>query len=66
MIGGWSGQDGKLGETYWEYWEYNNTWILMAEKLNMHFGSVFTRKYTSSLPVQETKLDGPEGECWSR
>ena len=25
--------------------------VLMAEELNMHFSSVFTREYTSSLPV---------------
>ena len=28
----------------------------------MHFSSVFTRKYTSSLPVPETKFSGPKGE----
>ena len=28
----------------------------------MHFISVFTREDTSSLPVPETKLNGPEGE----
>ena len=28
----------------------------------MHFSSVFTRENTSSLPVPETKLNGPEGE----
>ena len=33
----------------------------MAEELNMHFSSVFTREYTSSLPVPETKFKGPEG-----
>ena len=34
----------------------------MAEELNMHFSSVFTRENTSSLPVPETKFNGPEGE----
>ena len=28
----------------------------------MHFSSVFTRAHTSSLPVPETKFNGPEGE----
>ena len=36
--------------------------FLMAEELNMHFSSVFTRENTSSLPVPETKLNGSEGE----
>ena len=31
---------------------------LMAEELNMHFSSVFTREDTSSLPVPETKFNG--------
>ena len=30
---------------------------LMAEELNMHFSSVFTREDTSSLPVPETKFN---------
>ena len=34
----------------------------MAEELNLHFTSVFTREDTSSLPVPETKFNGPEGE----
>ena len=34
----------------------------MAEKLNMHFSSVFTRENTSSLPVPETKFKGSEGD----
>ena len=34
----------------------------MAEELNMHFSSVFTREDTSSLPVPETKFNGSEGE----
>ena len=33
---------------------------LMAEELNMHFSSVFTRKDTSSLPVPETKFNGSD------
>ena len=36
--------------------------IVMAEELNMHFSSVFTREDTSSLPVPETKFEGSEGE----
>ena len=36
--------------------------FLMAEELNVHFSSVFTRKYTSSLPVPETTFNGSEGE----
>ena len=36
--------------------------LLMADDLNMHFSSVSTREDTSSLPVPETKLNGPEGE----
>ena len=36
--------------------------ILMADELNMHFSSVFTREDTSSLPVPETKFEGSEGE----
>ena len=36
--------------------------FLMAEELNMHFISVFTREDTSSLPVPETKFNGSEGE----
>ena len=38
--------------------------FLMAEELNMHFSSVFTREDTSSLPVPETKFKGSEGKCW--
>ena len=38
--------------------------ILMAEELNMHFSSVFTREDTTSLPVPETKFEGSEGEGW--
>ena len=34
----------------------------MAEELNMHFCSVFTREDISSLPVPETKFNGSEGE----
>ena len=36
--------------------------FLMAEELNMHFSSVFTREDTSSLSVPETKFKGSEGE----
>ena len=31
--------------------------FLMADELNMHFSSVFTREDTSSLPVPETKFN---------
>ena len=34
----------------------------MAEELNMHFTSVFTREDTISLSVPRTKFNGPEGE----
>ena len=34
----------------------------MAEELNRHFSSVFTREDTSPLPVPETKFKGSEGE----
>ena len=34
----------------------------MADELNRHFSSVFTREYTSSLTVLETKFTGSEGE----
>ena len=36
--------------------------VLMAEELNMHFSSVFTREDTNSLPVPETKFNGSEGK----
>ena len=36
---------------------------LMADELNMHCSSVFTREDTSSLPVPETKFKGSE---WKR
>ena len=36
--------------------------FLMAEELNMHFSSVFTREDTSSIPVPDTKFKGSEGE----
>ena len=36
--------------------------FLMAEELNMHFSSVFTREDTSSLPEPGTKFNGSEGE----
>ena len=34
----------------------------MAEELNMHFSSVFTREDHSSIPVPETKFNRSEGE----
>ena len=37
-------------------------WCLMAEELNMHFSSVFTREDTSLLPVPETQFNGSEEE----
>ena len=36
--------------------------VLMADELNIHFSSVFTREDTSSLPAPETKFEGSEGE----
>ena len=36
--------------------------VLMAEELNMHFSSVFTREDTSALPAPQTKFEGSEGE----
>ena len=36
--------------------------FLMAEELNMHFSSVFTREDNSSIPVPEIKFKGSEGE----
>ena len=36
--------------------------LLMAEELNMHFSSVFTRQDTSSLHVPETKFNGSDGK----
>ncbi len=33
----------------------------MADEINMHYSSVFMRDDTSSLPVPETKFNGPEG-----
>ena len=36
--------------------------FLMAEEFNMHFGSVFTREDTSSLPVPRNKVQGIRGE----
>ena len=34
----------------------------MANELNMHFSSVFTREDTSSIPVPETEFKGSEGK----
>ena len=42
--------------------EYSNTGFLMAEEMNMHFSSVFTREDTSSVPVPETKFNGSDEE----
>ena len=36
--------------------------FLMAEELNMHFSSVFTREDNSSLPVPVTTFNGSEKE----
>ena len=36
--------------------------FVMAEELNMHVSSVFTRENASSLPVPESKFKGAEGE----
>ena len=38
--------------------------VLIAEELNMHFSSVFTREDTSSLPAPEIKFEGSEGGGW--
>ena len=38
--------------------------FLMAEELNLHFSSVFTKEDTSVLPVPETKFKRPEGKYW--
>ena len=35
--------------------------FLMAEELNMHFSSVFTREDTSSIPVTRNKVQGIRG-----
>ena len=35
--------------------------FLMAEELNMHFSSVFTRENTISLPVPGKKFNGSDG-----
>ena len=35
--------------------------FVMAEELNMHFSSVFTKEDTCSLPVPETNVNGSEG-----
>ena len=42
----------------------DNAGDIMAEELNMHFSSVFTREDTSSLPVPETKFNGSQGKGW--
>ena len=36
--------------------------FLMAEELNMHFSSVFTREDSCSFPITETKFNGSEKE----
>ena len=36
----------------------------MAEELNIHFSSVFTREDTSSLPVPETSSRDRRGKGW--
>ena len=40
--------------------------VLMADELNMHFSSVFTREDTSSLPVPETKFNGTERDMFGQ
>ena len=52
----------KVGPLEDNAWDIITGGFLMAEKLNMHFSSVFTREDTSSLPVPETKFNGSEGE----
>ena len=36
----------------------------MAEELNMHFSSVFTREDTSSLPYQKQSSGDQRGKGW--
>ncbi len=38
--------------------------VPMAEELNMHFSSLFTREDTSTLPIAETKFNGTERGYW--
>ena len=52
----------KVGPLENNAWDIITEGFLMAEELNMHFSSVFTREGTSSLPVPETKFNGSEGE----
>ena len=57
----------KMFEIRLDHWRKNagniiTQGFLMADELNMHFSSVFTREDTSSLPVPETKFKGSEGE----
>ena len=35
----------------------------MAQELNMHFSSVFTREDISSLPNPVTHFNGPKEKC---
>ena len=52
----------KVGPLEYNFGNIVTQGFLMAEELNMHFSSVFTREDTSSLPVPETKFKGSEGE----
>ena len=38
--------------------------FVMAEELNMHFSSAFTREDICSLPVPETKFNESKGGGW--
>ena len=51
----------KVGPLEDNVWNIITQGFLMAEELNLHFSSVFTREDTSSLPVPETKFNVPEG-----
>ena len=52
----------KVGPLKGNVWNIITQGFLMAEELNMHFSSVFTREDTSSLHIPETKSNGPEGK----
>ena len=51
----------KIGPLYDNVGNLITQGCLLAEELNLHFSSVFTREDTSSLPVPETKFNGHEG-----
>ena len=51
----------KVGPQEDNFWNIVTQGFFMAEELNMHFSSVFTREDTSFLHVPETKFKGSEG-----